>query len=287
MSLHEFTSTLYDEMGKRLSEINSSEINVLQRFQVSSSVILQLLSRLKGFIISYKFTDKADEINFFKNIKPKFLSKLIYFRKAFEMQSRLPFSSAEDEKNFYRKELKKISEYQKDNKEFISYYRANSTLFDDLYFIRKEPDSWLLLNFDCFETDLNFTTLYDLKISKILAFESLSEFIKDSINKIEARNEFRRNKNPDILKLKWTASKVSLIELLYALQSSGSFNNGSIDLKNLAIDLENLFNIDLGNYYRAFQEIRLRKQSRTTFLDQLKDQLTKRMDDSDENPKRF
>ena len=282
--LHEFTSTLYDKMDKILSEINNAETNVIQRFKASSSATLQVMSALKEYVINYKFTDKADEINFFKNIKPRFLSKLFYFRKVFEMQSRLPLSSTEDEKNFYLKELKKISEYEMENTEFLSYYRANSTVFDEVYFMRKEPDSWLILNFDSFETDLRFTTFYDLKISKILAFESLSEFIKDSINKLETSNELRRNRNHE---LKWTASKVSLIELLYALQSSGSFNGGSVDLKNLATSFENLFSIDLGNYYRAFQEIRIRKQSRTTFLDQLKDQLLKRMDDSDENPKRY
>jgi hypothetical protein len=64
-------------------------------------------------------------------------------------------------------------------------------------------------------------------------------------------------------------------------------NGGSVDLKNLTTSLGNSFNIDLGNYYRVFQEIRIRKQSQTTFLDQQEDQLLKRMDDSDENPKRF
>lgn len=278
---------LFDKMDKRLSEINSTEINIIQRFKASSSAILQVMSTLKEYIINYKFSNQADEINFFKNIKPKFLSKLIYFRRAFEMQSRLPLSSAESEKNFYLKELDKVCDYEKENKEFLSYYRANSTLFDEAYFIRKEPDSWLLLNFDSFETDLRFTTLYDLKISKILACELLSEFIKNSINKLETGNEFRKNRNSDILTLKWTASKVSLIELLYALQSAGSFNNGSIDLKNLASSFENLFEIDLGNLYRVFQEIRIRKQSRTAFLDQLKIQLIKRMNDADENPKRY
>ena len=48
------------------------------------------------------------------------------------------------------------------------------------------------------------------------------------------------------------APKVSLIELLYALQSSGSFNGGSVDLKNLATSLENSFNIDLSDYYRVY-----------------------------------
>ncbi len=88
-------------------------------------------------------------------------------------------------------------------------------------------------------------------------------------------------------KVSWTGSKASRIELLYALQSSGSCNDGTIDIKRLATHLETLFSIDLGNYYRVFQEIRIRKISRTTFLDQLKDRLIKRMDDSDENPKRY
>lgn len=287
MSIHEFTSTLYDKMDKSLSEINRTETNDLQRFKASSFVILQIMSTLKEYIIHYNFSNQAQEINFFKHTKPSFLSKLFYFRKIFEIQSRLPLSSFENEKKFYLKELKKISEYEIENKEFLSYYRANSTLFDEVYFIRKGSDSWLLLNFDSFETDLRFTTLYDLKISKILAYELLSDFIKDSVNKLETGNELQKNRNPDNLKLKWTASKVSLIELLYALQSSGSFNNGSVDLKSLATIFENLFNIDLGNYYRVFQEIRIRKQSRTIFLDQLKDQLLKRMDHSDENPKRY
>lgn len=287
MSLQELTTNLYVEMDKRLSEINLNESNVIQRLKSSSFAILQLLSRLKGYIVNYKFTDKSDEVNFFKNIKPEFLSRLIYFRKAFEMQSRFPLSSIEEEKIFYLKELKKISNYEKENKEFLSYYRAKSTLFDEVYFVRRKPDSWFLLNLDCFETDPRFITFYDIKISKILAFESLTKFIKNAIIKLEAANDFKREYRSDIHKLKWTASKVSLIELLYALQSSGSFNNGSIDLKSLATSLENLFNIDLGNYYRAFQEIRIRKQSRTTFLDQLRTQLIKRMDDTDENPKRY
>lgn len=286
MSLQEFTSKLYEEMDKELLEINSIEPNVIGRMASSSSAALHFLKRLNEYIVNHKFLDRADEINFFKNINPKFLSKLIYYRNAFKIQSRLPFSSVEEEKNFYLKELRRISQYQNENKEFLSYYRANSTYFDEAYFVRKEPDQWLLLNFDNFEIDAEFTTFYGLKISNFIAFQLLSKFIRESLNKLETSDEFKKNFDPDILKLKWTASKVSLVELIYALQSSGSFNNGSIDIKNLAIVLEILFDIDLGNYYRVFQEIRLRKQSRTTFLDQLKEQLIKRMDEADENPKR-
>jgi hypothetical protein len=143
----------------------------------------------------------------------------------------------------------------------------------------------LLLGLDDYETDLDFTTFYDHKISKIIAFDFLSEFIKESINKLEQKNELRKINIRDKGDLIWTGSKVSLVELLYALQSTGSFNNGSIGIKDLANELQSLFNVEIGNYYRAFQEIRIRKSSRTSFMDQLKDRLIKRMDESDENPK--
>ena len=288
MCMDEFTSALYKEMETNIEKVSLSQVNDLQSLRNSSFIILQALSALKDYIANNEFIDKAEEINFFKNIKPKFLSKLIYYHKAFEMLSRLPFSSSSDVKNFYLKELDKMSEYLNENKEFFSYYRSNSSLFDEVYFLRKEPESWLLLNFDDYETDLNFTTIYDHKLSKIIAFEYLSELIKDSINKLDLKKNIISNQTAGKKqKVTWTASKVSLIELVYALQSTGSCNNGTIDVKNLAIHMEHFFNIDLGNYYRVFQEIRIRKASRTNFLDQLRDRLIKRMDESDENPKGY
>jgi hypothetical protein len=286
MRLDEFTSTLYDEMERKLTEISMRHSDFLQISRDSSASILQFISRLKMFLSDYKFTNHQEEIDFFKTIKPKFISKLIYHQKIFKIQSRLPVGTSKDIKNYYHKELKNISQYFNSNSDFFIYYRSNATSLDEVYFIRKEPDSWLLLNFEDYETDLNFTTIYDHKVSKIIAFELLSEFIKTSIDKLEIQSDTVGNKDPgNKQQINWTGSKVSLVELLYALQSTGSCNNGTIDLKQLANQLEHFFNIDLGNYYRVFQEMRIRKINRTTFLDQLKHHLIQRMDETDENPK--
>lgn len=286
MNLDKFTSSLFNEMENNLNGICARETDTLQRLKLSSRIILSSIARLKKFVASYNFIDAGDEINFFKNIKPKFSSKLIFYQKAYEIQLYLPIAPVPDIKNYFLKELQKIGTYLSDNKELFSYYRSNSTLFDEIYFLRKKPDSWLLLSLDDYETDLDFTTFYDHKISKIIAFDFLSEFINESINKIDQKIETRKAKPSDTGDLVWTGSKVSLVELLYALQSTGSFNNGSIGIKTLASELQLLFNVDIGNYYRVFQEMRIRKSSRTSFMDQLKDRLVKRMDESDENPKR-
>lgn len=86
------------------------------------------------------------------------------------------------------------------------------------------------------------------------------------------------------MKQTWTGSKVALIELLYALHTEGVFNNGASDLKDIAEYLEVVFDIDLGQYHRAFLEIRVRKSDQTKFLNSLKEKLVKRMENTDDLP---
>jgi hypothetical protein len=82
--------------------------------------------------------------------------------------------------------------------------------------------------------------------------------------------------------LRWTAPKVALIELIYALHASGVYNNGNTDLKRIASAFERFFQVDLGNFFNAFQEIRIRKKNRTVFVDRLKETLIRRMDAADD-----
>ena len=50
----------------------------------------------------------------------------------------------------------------------------------------------------------------------------------------------------------------------------------------MADHFEQLFNVDLGNYYHTFIEIRSRKTGRTKFLDRLIEMLNQRMDAKDD-----
>ncbi|HRO46620.1 RteC domain-containing protein [Agriterribacter sp.] len=56
-------------------------------------------------------------------------------------------------------------------------------------------------------------------------------------------------------------------------------------LKGIARFFANWLNVDAGNMYRAIQEIRIRKKSRTNFIDQLKKRLEDHLDELDENPR--
>jgi len=86
----------------------------------------------------------------------------------------------------------------------------------------------------------------------------------------------------DSLGLNWTESKAALVELIYALHSSNSINDGRIDIKAIAELFGSIFSIELGDVYHTFSEIRNRKIEPTKFIDLLKDSLLSKMKEIDE-----
>lgn len=81
--------------------------------------------------------------------------------------------------------------------------------------------------------------------------------------------------------LNWTLSKTDLIELVYALHSSGAFNKGTASIADIARFFEQALHIQLGNTSMTFQEI-LRRKDSTAFLMRLKEKLEEHISNIDE-----
>ncbi|MDE5417605.1 RteC domain-containing protein [Labilibaculum sp. DW002] len=122
-------------------------------------------------------------------------------------------------------------------------------------------------------------------------FESRIECLKDLLldqDDISKLNQnLRLNEDSQIEKsnshqLKWTESKTALVELIYGLHSSKSINDGKEGIKRIAQLFESMFDIDLGDVYHTFSEVRNRKIEQTKFLDLLKDSLLTKMKEIDE-----
>jgi len=82
--------------------------------------------------------------------------------------------------------------------------------------------------------------------------------------------------------LNWTSSKTALIELIYAMHAQGVFDHGNTDIKVITKKFEKMFNVDLGDFYHTYLELRGRKINRTKFIDTLRESLVKKMDEQDE-----
>ena len=77
-------------------------------------------------------------------------------------------------------------------------------------------------------------------------------------------------------------SVYNLVELLYALDTCNCISNGEIGVEELADTLSEIFREEIKNCYNVYMNMKHRKDdSRTYFLDELREKLNKRMVGSD------
>ena len=237
---------------------------------------------LKKYIGKHKFRTQSEEIKFFKYGKPQFISKLIFHISIYNIHSRMPKGGEKIVRKYLHHELQNLRRYFDNNLDFYKYYRTGSNYLDHKYFVRGKYDIRLTLDTFYFETDPLFSTSHDYKVAKIIANDLLQVYLEDTISSLERKDTIMATQDFPKVKLYWTESKTALIELIYALHSQGAIDNGKADIKDIAAVFEHFFGIELGDYYRTFLEIRIRKTGRTKFIDSLKHSLIKRMEEADD-----
>lgn len=271
----------FNEIIQRLDEkINELAIeleNPIQLSEVVVELIINNLANLKKYVLKKEFTNVEEEIHFFKRLKPNILAKLIYYNTIYKIETKKPYAGDKIKKKYLNNELSKLKRYFDNNLEFYKYYRTNSSYLDHKYFVRGKHDIKLSLDTYYFESDHSFSTSHDYKVAKIIANDLIQVYLEDQLSNTKQKDQ-QTIPSP----LNWTGSKTSLIELIYALHSQAVFDNGNTDIKLIAKSFEHAFNIDLGDIYHTFLELRNRKSNPTKFLDSLKDALIKKMDEQDE-----
>lgn len=281
----EVVNNLFERLEEKLNIEAEQHENKVCLATRSVAAVVDSMSALKAYIKDYAFKNQEEEIHFFKKLKPRFSSQLIYFLKVQKIETERPNGSHKVQCEYFSQELDRLKYFFDNNLAFYKYYRNDATHLDEKYFTRQPYDINLNLDPHVFDHDPSFSTSHDYKIARLLANEMLENYLKNALADLEMQEHKSTEKiEMPKFKLSWTGSKAALIELVYGLHSVGTFNNAKADIKHIAAYLEAVFNVDLGNYYRTFQEIRIRKKNRTSFLDTLKNGLVNKMDEIDEFP---
>ncbi|AZI19396.1 RteC domain-containing protein [Empedobacter brevis] len=270
--MNKFYNETLSELETTITEIETD--CSVQRIEAVIYHILECLSELKGYVLKRGFKNIEEEICFFKYQKPAIVAKLIYYNAIYKIETKKPYG-VKPIRKYLNKELKKLKRFFDNNIDFYKYYRSNNSFLDESFFVRGKHDIKLWLDTFYFEADHRFSTSHDYKVAKIIANDLIQVYLEDRLNNINVK---RGSDNS----LKWTASKTALTELIYALYSHGVFNNGNTDIKLIAKTFEEAFNIELGDFYHTFMELKARKINRTKFLDSLCEALIKKMDEKDE-----
>ena len=236
---------------------------------------------LKNIVSSFTFPSKRDEIMFFKEIKPQLFSKLIFFRKIYQLELNRPISNYKTIRVYLEREHERINLFYNRNTEFIQYYRSGKANFDEYYFVRGRKDMELNLESFYFERDPRFSTHFDFKVARLLANDMLAAHLNYQLSKLKYQEENDFSTDIEIPSAQWTDKKTALTEIIYGIYEEKSVNSGNIEIKALATIFGRIFNVDLNDIYHIYLEIRSRKTNRTEFLNRLIKTLNKRMDEAD------
>ncbi|WP_293956639.1 MULTISPECIES: RteC domain-containing protein [unclassified Sphingobacterium] len=270
--MDKFYNETYLKLETAIQELEIETDCPIRRIESAMQLIIQSLADLKKFVMKNDFKNMEEEIHFFKVQKPVIVSKLIYYNAIYKIEAKKPYE-AKSVRKYLNKELKKLKRFFENNIDFYKYYRSNNSFLDDKFFVRGKHDIRLWLDTFYFEADHRFSTSHDYKVAKIIANDLIQVYLENRLNNINLK------KGTDNSSLTWTESKTDLIELIYALHTHAVFNNGNIDIKVIAASFEQVFNIELGDFYHTFLELRNRKKNPTKFLDLLREGLIKKMDD--------
>lgn len=216
----------------------------------------------------HQFENIGEEIYFFKVLKPKLVSKLIYYKSLYKIESGLSPTKKNKIKQ-YEKELRKIQQYAHNNKEFYEYFRSRSCHRDEEYFVRCSYKD--IIRNDCFliNYDSKLSTSHDYNVAIFIAYDMLADYIE---NKLDELNGITISKNiAAISRITWTGTKVELTELIYGLYHKKKLNGGNCDIKEIAIVVCTAFNINLDEkaLYRCLQDIKKRYPVNAIFLKDL------------------
>lgn len=273
---------LLQELHSNLKEIKVKNSGIVTQANLSIVACRRALSQMSQTISSTCFINEEDEINFFKKIKTQPLSQLVYFSEIRSMEIQYPKGNRQVQSKYLVRKIKKANKFFDYNIEFIQYVKDKKTHYDSLYYTRKNYNSLNVTDTKTYYRAPEFSTSHDILLGKVKGFDLWVNYLQNRLYNLENPNTVNLHKIHKKSRLKWTSSKVALTELIYALHSSGAINSGAADIREIASIAQKIFNVELGDYYHAYLEIKMRKSGRTKFIDRLRDSLEKRIEESED-----
>jgi ubiquitin len=272
---------MIDDYSKNLKEIGKSNCEDTVKIEQGIALSKKTLNQMRLIVRGNRFNSNKAEIKFFKHHKPFIYARLIYFIHRSKFYADRPSSNIKEQRKYINRLLKKLERKKSKHTEFYRYYKNNDSSLDSAYFLRGNEQLEIVFNGEYIDTDPEFSTSHDQLAAEVLAYGFLTNYYTKELEKLKIKEsqQIGTEVKPDILNhISWTASKTDLVELLYALIASGAIKNGNVEIKNVVKACQLIFNIDLGNIYKTYTEIKARDKDQTKFLDKLKTNLIQKID---------
>lgn len=269
--------TQVEALEQVLQSLEIEQENIFERAEIGIQQCKKTLEVVRQRVLQLGFRNLQEEALFFKEIKSTIVGYIFYFIGLVQVERSRPYGCPKKERKFLIAQIEAMQAYLMKHQELYEYYLRSHDYKDLDYFIRKNAPYQLSDEAIASMVDFQFATPHDMIFSKIKGYVMTINYLEKKLV-IPLKSTGSKYK----ASLKWTGSKADLVELTYALHASGVVNNGNAAIKDLAKNMEQLFAIKLGDYYRIFLEIRARKNNQAKLLEMLRTSLISKIENLDQ-----
>jgi hypothetical protein len=89
-------SKLLTQIRHQEDKLSSQMMQTTEEAYQMTLFLNEMLCNIKAKVLQDGFTNEQQEIDFFKNIKPQILGKLIYYNKVFRIETTCPVSNGKN-----------------------------------------------------------------------------------------------------------------------------------------------------------------------------------------------
>lgn len=127
---------LYVRMQEEISKVESCCHNEMMLVEECFTISLGYWNRIKQVSESCMFGKQADEIHFFKHIKPLFIASMEYYMLLYQAVLFRPAHDNEQLLSYWLYQLQRVEKFMERNRDFCEYYHSGQTDRDAAYFMR-------------------------------------------------------------------------------------------------------------------------------------------------------
>ena len=258
---------LYEQLSANL-ESHTAEADLVKRYDGCVKSIEETLAELKKYLHIHPFSNREEEIKYFKQLAPLFYSLHFYYIKIYDAELFKRCASLENIRMLFEHGLQEIDLFFFRNNEFCKYYYTRATFLDEQLFVRYDSRIWPFEDLSLV-MDAEFS-MGSYKVSRILAYEKYRIYLQREILRLDKPDD------PALLDLtdrifKWKGTKAAATEIVDAFVKSKviEVDGEDADAKDVAYFWKLFLHCDLGNFYEKKRRNLQRKKDNAPFLQSL------------------
>jgi len=277
---------LFLGFSSALAGVDAAHSDVLESFGEVMAVCQGYLGELRALFDGMPPVSEAEEVCFFKSVKPRFYAERMLRFERYQLWVQRPVGTVGMLKGYLEGELEAVNRFFECYRFLYVYFKCGGSELDGVYFVRGKGLGLPMLG-GGLDGDPVFSTAGDYLFAKFLALGRLREEILGELALLGGGAGMgvggaAADAGVAERRLEWTGEVINLVELGYGLWLSGQLNGGKAGLLEIFRWLEGCFGLEIGIPANRFREIRRRKRlSRTHFMELCRERLVAYMDEDD------